>query len=575
MKYLISFVLVLLSISAHLGAARVDITAISDQGKKGGRSNFRRLDFGEPTSAPTLLGNNDTEDEAASEEELEISTTVATAVVVDTSDTNDEMVVTPTTSTYDENEIVPTGFGEEPGTPPVKGGKCLFCEEGIPDPDLVPDGTGGNSCAQVKETANDEMNTADTPVCLQVLQPLQTICCPLSELPSDGLPPAFEEEEEEEVIATAAPEEITTTTTIPAVDETGDNENDSETYSTPASNEADEGEDNTNDFEADPNAEVSTAATPASIGSEANDFVAGQDSFESKPTAATSTTTAEATATGGAADESETTPRFGNCVEQAQLQGNDDPIYACCITHPNEAFCVLNGCMDFESQVITCQCKKVKGIGESILSSNDPDADYLPDNFADFLGTFEKCCTSNAVSPSEFNDCYFDEVSEEIMEELEEEYETDFETILTYKPTPRPSSLYIPMTDDEDPISKEGTEDFSNGQKDDSLQGMINTYLDGVESPDEMKSDENVQVVAVSLTAVFLILLLLTAHLVMEHPDGLCASFCRLILKCLCCLIRVLCLPCRAICCKGSDQTRGRRTHAPMRAPFPSDLELA
>jgi hypothetical protein len=228
--------------------------------------------------------------------------------------------------------------------------------------------------------------------------------------------------------------------------------------------------------------------------------------------------------------------------------------------------------MDFESGVITCQCKKVKGIGSEIFHGNDPTmAGFLPEDFDDFLDTFRKCCPSKDTSPSEFNDCYYDEISEEIMEEIEEE----FKERPTFKPTPRPSSAYTPKSDDEDPVSKEGAEDFSNGQKDDNFQGVVNAYLDGVESPDEMKSDKNVQVVAVSLSVVFLVLLLLTAHLVMEHPDGLCASFCRLILKCLCCVIRVLCLPCRAICCKGSDQTRSRRTHAPMRAPFPSDLELA
>ena len=531
MKSLItSLLLVLLStVAASLGGNGIGGTNNISAGRNdiGGRSNFRRMQKNAPTEPVEGGDDNDEESEAG---EL-ISTTAATNVAVTTtaSENNDEAVVTPPALPKDEDED-------------VNGGKCSFCEEGMPFVELVVNEAGGKSCAEVKDTANDEVSMD---ICTQIIQPLESVCCPQA-VPSGGVPPSGTggDDEEEEVIMTA-----------PTPSDVGDNEG----------NDFEAGEGNGPD-----DMEVPTTATPESVGESANDFVGGggQDKAENTTTAAP--TSAAVTST-SATETAATDQSLEACIQSAQYAGQEDPLYLCCVAHPNEAICALNSCMDFESQVITCQCKEVKGIAKSIMSTNDGMADYLPEDFEEFLGTFPKCCPSGAVSPGEFNDCYYEEISEEIMEEIEEEFEEQ----PTYKPTPRPSSVYIPMSDDEDPISKEGAEDFSNGQKDDSLQGMINTYLDGVESPDEMKSDKNVQVVAISLVVVFLVLMLLTAHLVMDYPDGLCASFCRLILKCLCCIIRVLCLPCRAICCKGSDQTRSRRTHAPMRAPFPSDLELA
>eukprot|EP00569_Conticribra_weissflogii_P004113 CAMPEP_0171328842 /NCGR_PEP_ID=MMETSP0878-20121228/878_1 /TAXON_ID=67004 /ORGANISM="Thalassiosira weissflogii, Strain CCMP1336" /LENGTH=447 /DNA_ID=CAMNT_0011828723 /DNA_START=13 /DNA_END=1356 /DNA_ORIENTATION=+ len=146
----------------------------------------------------------------------------------------------------------------------------------------------------------------------------------------------------------------------------------------------------------------------------------------------------------------------------------------------------------------------------------------------------------------------------------------------TVNPTPRPTVQYVPLTDD--PLTEEEGEvpvgEF-NDDKFGGIKGKIDTYMEGVESPEAMEKDKNVQVVAGVLVAVFVVLWLVTAHQVMENPDGLCAGFCRLILKLICCIIRVLCLPCRYLCCKGSDQTRSRRTHSPMRSEFPTDLELA
>ena len=524
-----SLIIVLLSTVVQHGVVANSIgrNGVAAGGSGGRSNNFRRLEFGEPTLSPTPT------DTAQFEFSPETSTSATLVATTTSGSDNDEVGGAPPSP--NDNDAAPTGpGGEETGTPPPAL-PCLFCAGGIPDLELVPDGTDGKNCAEVKGYADENLSVSD--VCMTVIQPLQSVCCPHQSWVSDnGLPPA--------VGGGGVTEEVATTTTTAAVGGEGEG----------SDFEAEEG----NDTE-----EVPTTPAP-DIGGEANDFVGDLGNAENATTAATSQAIASSAATPAAIS-------LNTCLETAEYEGNEDPLYTCCATHAEEEICQLNSCMDFESGVITCQCKKVKGIGKDIFYSNDPMTEYLPDDFGGFLDIFHKCCPSSDISPAEFNDCYYDEISEEIIEELEKEFEEQ----PTYKPTPRPSSVYTPKNDDEDPISKEGEEDFSNGQKDDSLQGVINTYLDGVESPDEMKSDKNVQVVSISLVVVFLVLLLLTAHLVMEHPDGLCASICRLILKCLCCVIRVLCLPCRAICCKGSDQTRNRRTHAPMRAPFPSDLELA
>lgn len=146
-------------------------------------------------------------------------------------------------------------------------------------------------------------------------------------------------------------------------------------------------------------------------------------------------------------------------------------------------------------------------------------------------------------------------------------------TYPTEPPTPKPTSLYVPK-ESGDPLLEETVpaedEVFYHG-----LGGKVGSYLDGVESPQEMETDKNLQIVAGTLLASFIVAMLISAHLVMQYPDGLCAGFCRLTLKVICCFARTLCLPCRAICCKGSEQAQNRRSHAPMRTPFPTDLELA
>jgi hypothetical protein len=511
-------------------------------------------------------------------EEVEEATTTNTPVVdVDyipesSESTNIEDVVQPPPTNaapppVNSIEGSPPDAAVPPPSPAATGsvvGKCSFCEKGMTNVDLIPPDTGGKDCAEVKGLA-DEYDAGS--VMCDTIQKEQSVCCPGSTYPYDS-PTANEEPNSDNVVVVnTTPPEGALEGNIPAE---GSPEDESSPEGgvyvgptpTPPVMEG-------NSTEGSGVNAAASNATTISGGGDANEFV-GDESGNSEGSTVTSATAASVVT---ASPEEPTTQPFGECIQSAKYEGREDPLFICCQNHPEENICQLNKCMDFETEVITCQCKEVKGRTKEILNSNDPSAEFLPDDIEDFLDAMHECCPSSETSPSEFNDCYYDEVEEEIIEEIEQEYEDR----PTNKPTPRPQAVYIPPGDDEDPVTQEEgqKEDFSNGKKDDSFQGMINTYLDGVESPDEMKSDKNVQVVAISLVVFFLITLLATAHLVMEHPDGICASFCRLILKCLCCVIRVLCLPCRAICCKGSDQTRSRRTHAPMRAPFPSDLELA
>lgn len=523
-------------------------------------------------------------EEPAAEEEVEEATATNRPVVdVDyipesSESTNIEDVVQPPPA----NDAVPppvdsSNAAVPPPSPAATGsvGKCSFCEKGMTDVDLIPPDTGGKDCAEVKGLA-DEYD-AGSDMC-DTIQKEQSVCCPetSSNYPYDS--PTVNEEpnnNDNVVVVNTTPPEGAMEGNIPVEKGPPEDESPPEggVYVGPTPTPPVVEGNSTEGSQV--NAAAGNNATTVSGGGDANEFV-GDESGNSEGTTVTTATAASVVpgvVTTASPEEPTTTQPFGECIQSAKYEYKEDPLFICCQDHPEENICQLNKCMDFETEVITCQCKEVKGRTKEILNSNDPSAEFLPDDIEDFLDAMHECCPSSETSPSEFNDCYYDEVEEEIIEEIEQEYEDR----PTNKPTPRPQAVYIPPGDDEDPVTQEEgqKEDFSNGQKDDSFQGMINTYLDGVESPDEMKSDKNVQVVAISLVVFFLITLLATAHLVMEHPDGICASFCRLILKCLCCVIRVLCLPCRAICCKGSDQTRSRRTHAPMRAPFPSDLELA
>lgn len=95
----------------------------------------------------------------------------------------------------------------------------------------------------------------------------------------------------------------------------------------------------------------------------------------------------------------------------------------------------------------------------------------------------------------------------------------------TYQPTPRPThQAYESPSDDLVEESYTTAAEFNDDLKNaETKKEKVKTFLGGVESPEEMEQDKNVQVVAGVLTTVFLVLWLITAHQTMENPDGLCA----------------------------------------------------
>jgi len=58
---------------------------------------------------------------------------------------------------------------------PAISGACIFCEGGIPDPEAEAAGTGGQTCAQVLESANNETNGSE--ICTTI-QAVEISCCP-------------------------------------------------------------------------------------------------------------------------------------------------------------------------------------------------------------------------------------------------------------------------------------------------------------------------------------------------------------------------------------------------------------
>ena len=119
-------------------------------------------------------------------------------------------------------------------------------------------------------------------------------------------------------------------------------------------------------------------------------------------------------------------------------------------------------------------------------------------------------------------------------EDEEEEWGLENEWPLepTDKPTPRPTALYVPFDESLDPLNNEEGEKETAGEAGDEIFyhglepqiGPVGKYLDGVGSPEQIEEDKNVQVVGGILLALFLVLILITAHSVMNNPDGLCAG---------------------------------------------------
>lgn len=94
---------------------------------------------------------------------------------------------------------------------------------------------------------------------------------------------------------------------------------------------------------------------------------------------------------------------------------------------------------------------------------------------------------------------------------------------------------------------------------------------------DDMMHDRNVKIVAIVFGILGFVLLLCVAEQLIENPNGCIAKSCR----CVVCVYRVLCWPCRFVCCcTGNSRVKARRTHQQLMTTdddhygYTHDLEL-
>ena len=132
--------------------------------------------------------------------------------------------------------------------------------------------------------------------------------------------------------------------------------------------------------------------------------------------------------------------------------------------------------------------------------------------------------------------------------------------------TNEPTAVYVAPNDDvidkdkENEIEKEWEE---------------KSNLEKVEAEwKDITHDKNVKIVSIVFGVTGFLLLLFVAHQLIENPDGFFGKLCRCLLSC----VRIICWPCRFLCCR-SARARDRRTHQlvngePSTYGYSHDLEL-
>jgi len=119
---------------------------------------------------------------------------------------------------------------------------------------------------------------------------------------------------------------------------------------------------------------------------------------------------------------------------------------------------------------------------------------------------------------------------------------------------------YVPPPEDEDPLNgaddDEKVEDNWQKKGEKAIEDELEAY----------EKDKRVRVVAIVMSSILVFALLLTAQQALNNPDGLCASICRLLIKLLGCICRLVCLPCTLCCGSRAGHVRGTQ-HKPMSIP--------
>jgi len=76
----------------------------------------------------------------------------------------------------------------------------------------------------------------------------------------------------------------------------------------------------------------------------------------------------------------------------------------------------------------------------------------------------------------------------------------------------------------------------------------VNWNQNEFETLEKMAHDKNVIIVLSIVFGLMLLFSIFVAHQMLNNPDGCCASVCRILTRCTCCIMGALCFPCKMIC---------------------------
>ena len=145
------------------------------------------------------------------------------------------------------------------------------------------------------------------------------------------------------------------------------------------------------------------------------------------------------------------------------------------------------------------------------------------------------------------------------------------------KPSLRPVTPYVPTDDDplEEDNEDEPFEDW--GFNKETLDELEKDAEGFAKDAEELAHDRRVVIALSTVFGIMFFFSVFVAYQMLENPNGICASLCRISVAFWCGITRCICYPCRAMCgCTGSSQSN-RQDHMmlPNDGHFTHDLELS
>ncbi|KAL9189279.1 hypothetical protein ACHAXT_011769 [Thalassiosira profunda] len=121
----------------------------------------------------------------------------------------------------------------------------------------------------------------------------------------------------------------------------------------------------------------------------------------------------------------------------------------------------------------------------------------------------------------------------------------------TQKPTSKPTTAaptveYVEPSEASDPLEKEESEAFKDGEEAKEDDGAMPWDDDAAEEPtpnNNKEFEEEAKKVGGWLSLASIILMIYTAYQMSENPDGICASLCRLVITVIGCIIKIMLVP--------------------------------